>query len=830
MAADRRSQSDDLSTRFASAAALAANGSTEAAISAFEDLVVRWPDVAVAWANLGVLRRRLGLDDAAIRAFARATELEPWRPERHAALAQACHAAGWMARAMTALRCQVVLCPDDPEATYNIGITMPLVRTRQGGRRWLRQATVQGPARAGAWLRLSRVTARLGDDTGAWRALQRALVLEPGSAEAWGDRVRAFKDHAAASRWAVLDPNDEEIWLLAARGATNPAKATRWLARFQGRDMVADATVRLARQLGLAEGQRWRTSYERWIERYERPDGKAVAAEIADWDDPPTIDLLMPVCDPPVKALKAAIASVRAQSYPHWRLCIADDASTDPVVWAALDKAMASEPRIRLTHRPTRGHISAASNTALGLSDSPYVGFLDHDDALAEHALYHVVRELRAHPDTDFVFSDSDLLDPSGTRHTPVFKPDFDPYLVRTSNYVCHFAVYRRDRIEALGGLREGYEGAQDHDLILRVMDADPPPVIRHIPRVLYHWRAVPGSTAGDSQAKPYAATARDRALTDHLVRTARGAEIAPSDVGPRVIWPLPPARPGVSVIVATKDGGDLLRRCVDGVLGATDWPDLELIVLDNGSERVETCAYLQTLAGDDRVTVLERPGPFNFSALMNEGAARARGTVLAFLNDDVEPQHRDWLEEMVRHALRPDVGPVGAKLFYPNRTVQHAGIVVIPEFVARHIHVSLAVREHGYMARAQRVQTLSAVTGACLVIRRDVFDAVGGFDAEHLAVDYSDIDLCLKAGAVGYRTVWTPFARLIHHESATRGAYLSAEKRQRWEAETAVMRARWAAWIARDPYYNPNLSVDPDEKPFMLAEPPRLEDRSFQD
>lgn len=825
MTADRRPQSNDLNTRFAEAAAWAASGKLEAAIFAFEDIVARWPSVAVAWANLGVLRRRLGLDDASIEAFARAARLEPWQPQRHAALAQACHAAGWMARAMTALRRQATLCPDDPEVAYNIGITMPLVGTRQHGRRWLRQATIQSPARSGAWLRLSRVTSRLGDDTAAWRALRRALVLAPGSAEAWADRVRDFEDHAAASRWSAVEPKEEEIWLLAARGAASDTEAARWLTRFRGRDIVADATVRLARQLGLPEGQRWRTGYERWIDRYERSDAEAIAAEIAGWDDPPAIDLLMPVCDPPVKALEAAIASVQAQSYPHWRLCIADDASTDLAVKAALDRAVASEPRIRLTYRPTRGHISAASNTALRLSNAPYIGFIDHDDALAKHALYYVVRELRAYPDTDFVFSDSDLLDPSGTRHTPVFKPDFDPYLVRTSNYVCHFAVYRRDRVEALGGLREGYEGAQDHDLILRLMDADPTPAIRHIPRVLYHWRAVPGSTAGDSQAKPYAAKARDRALTDHLARSAPGATVASTDWGPRVLWPLPTVRPRVSAIVATKDGGNLLRRCADGVLDGTDWPDLELIVLDNGSQRPATRSYLKTLASDDRVTVLERPGPFNFSTLMNEGAARASGTVLAFLNDDVEPLHRDWLEEMVRHALREGVGAVGAKLFYPNRTVQHAGIVVIPEFVARHIHAGLGVREHGYMARAQRAQTLSAVTGACLVMRRDVFETVGGFDAEYLAVDYSDIDLCLKAGAAGYRTVWTPFARLIHHESATRGAYLSAEKRQRWEAETAAMRARWAARIARDPYYNPNLSVDPDEKPFTLAEPPRLED-----
>ncbi|NQW12152.1 MAG: glycosyltransferase [Alphaproteobacteria bacterium] len=830
MPSDLRSAPDDLNACFAVAATLAVDGRTAAAIAAFEAVVTRWPDVTVAWANLGVLRRRAGLDESAIDAFARAAALQPSEPSRHAALAQACHAAGWMERAMAAMRRQAVLCPGDPEAAYNIGITAPLVGTRQAARRWLCQATIQDPSRAGAWLRLSRIATRLGSDDEAWRALRRSLVLAPGSTEAWGDRVRAFEDHAAAPRLIVIDPDDDEVWVLAARGAADPAETARWLARFQGREVVADATVRLARQLDLPEGRRWRTRYERWIERYEISDARAVAAEIAGWNDPPTIDLLMPVCDPPVDALDAAIASVRAQSYPHWRLCIADDASTDPAVHAALDRAAAADARIRLFRRTERGHISAASNTALGLSDAPYVGFLDHDDALAEHALFHVVRELRAHPGIDFVYSDSDLLDQTGTRHSPVFKPDFDPYLVRTANYVCHFAVYRRDRVEALGGLREGYEGAQDHDLILRLMDSDPPPVIRHIPRVLYHWRAVPGSTAGNAEAKPYAAKARDRALTDHLARTTPGAAIASTDWGPRVIWPLPDSRPRVSVIVATKDGHALLRRCVDGVLGGTDWPNLELIVLDNGSRRAETRAYLDELAADERATVLRRPGPFNFSALMNDGAARASGSVLAFLNDDVEPLHRDWLEDMVRHALRQDVGAVGAKLFYPDRTVQHAGIILIPDYVARHIHVRLSARGHGYMARAQRVQTLSAVTGACLVMRRSVFETVGGFDAERLAVDYSDIDLCLRAGTAGFRTVWTPFARLIHHESATRGGYLSVEKRQRWEEETAAMRARWAARIANDPYYNPNLTVDPEETPFDLAFPPRLGQPNLED
>jgi GT2 family glycosyltransferase len=365
-------------------------------------------------------------------------------------------------------------------------------------------------------------------------------------------------------------------------------------------------------------------------------------------------------------------------------------------------------------------------------------------------------------------------------------------------------------------------EGSQDHDLLLRAMETTAPERVHHLPRVLYHWRAIAGSTALSLDSKPYAIAAMRRALAGHLERRYPGASLVPTTNWHRILWPLPDPPPLVSVVVATRDRLELLRRCVAGVLDGTDYPALELVLVDNGSERPETLAWLRELARDPRVRVLRRPGPFNFSALMNDGATAGGGEVLVFMNNDVEPCHAGWLDEMVRQACRPEIGAVGAKLLYPDRTVQHGGVVLAGDYVARHVDVGLPEADPGYLGRSGVVQTMSAVTGACLAIRRTVFEAVGGFDAEQLAVDYSDMDLCLRAAAAGFRTLWTPFARLLHHESATRGPYMTAGKLARWEAETQVMRRRWGDLLHRDPWYNPNLAVDPDAKAYDLAFPPR--------
>lgn len=815
----------DLPTAFAAAAALAARGPAEAAIAAFQSIVARWPRVGVAHANLAVLLRRAGRMDEAAEASRAAARLEPADPGRHAALATACHAVGRMEEAVAAMRRRVVLRPDDADAAYNLGVTLPLMGTRGDGRRWMARAVALDPARPGAWVRLARATAGTGDGAAAARALRRAQALAPADPDAAADSGRFTESVTACRRWLCIAPAAEAAAAGLAEALADTGERGRIagvLARFEGRDEVSERVLRVGRRAGLPWALARRSRYEGWLDAHGGDDPAALAVERSRWQAPPTITVIMPVCDPPPGVLEEAIASVERQSYPHWRLRIADDASSDPTVRVALRAAAARDPRIAVAWRVERGHISAASNTALAGAEGAWVTFLDHDDLLHPHALHHVAAAIVAEPGLDLVYTDEDKIDEHGSHFEPHFKPDWDPDRLLAQNYVCHLAVYRRSLVEAAGGLRTGFEGSQDHDLVLRVGERTAPGRIRHLPRVLYHWRAVTGSTARGIEAKPYAIAASRRAVADHLARGRPDARLVESEGRPRIVWPLPDPPPLASVIVATRDRLELLRRCVDGVLRATDYARREVVVLDNGSERPETLAWLAEAARDPRVRVLRRPGPFNFSGLMNDGAAAARGAVLVFLNNDVEPLDAGWLDELVRQAWRPEVGAVGAKLLYPDRKVQHAGVAMAGAWVARHVGVGVPDRAAGYAGRMTCVQAQSAVTGACLAIRRAVFEQVGGFDAARLAVDFSDIDLCLRAEAAGLRTLWSPFARLLHHESASRGPYATVAKRERWEAEARVMRERWGARLHRDPWYSPSLGILPEEKTFDLAFPPR--------
>lgn len=816
----------NLPTAFAAAAALAAGGRGDAAIQAFQAIIERWPDVGVAHANLAVLLRRAGRVNEAADAFRTAARLDAGDPGRHAALATACHATGRMEEAVAAMRRRVALLPGDPDAAYNLGVTLPLMGTRDDGRRWMARAVALDPSRPGAWVRLARAAAGAGAPDVATRALRRAQALSPDDPDAIADSGRFTETVAAARRWLCLAPDEEAAAASLAEAMADAGDLggiACVLARFADREEVSERVLRVGRRAGIPWAAARRSRYERWFDAYGDDDAAALAAERAGWaGTPPIVTVIMPVCDPPPGVLEQAIASVEGQSYAGWRLRIADDASRHPGVRAALQAAAARDPRIAVVWRAERGHISAASNSALAGAEGEWVTFLDHDDLLHPHALHHVAAALVADPGLDLVYTDEDKIDEHDSHFEPHFKPDWDPDRLLAQNYVCHLAVYRRALVEAVGGLRTGYEGSQDHDLVLRIGERTSPDRIRHLPRVLYHWRAVSGSTARGIEAKPYAVAASRRAVADHLARCRPDARLVETEGKPRVVWPLPDPVPAASVIIATRDRLELLRRCVDGVLRATDYAHREVVVVDNGSERPETLAWLAAITADPRVRVLRRPGPFNFSALMNDGAAAAGGRVLVFLNNDVEPLEPGWLGELVRQAWRPEVGAVGAKLLYPDRKVQHAGVAMAGDWVARHVGVGVPDHAAGYAGRMTCVQAQSAVTGACLAMRREVFETIGGFDAERLAVDFSDIDLCLKAEALGLRVLWTPFARLLHHESASRGPYPSAAKRGRWEAEAAVMRERWGDRLHRDPWYSPSLGIHPDERTFDLAVPPR--------
>lgn len=528
----------------------------------------------------------------------------------------------------------------------------------------------------------------------------------------------------------------------------------------------------------------------------------------------PRISVLVPTYDTDPEHLEACIESVRAQSYPGWELCIADDASKKRHVRAMLEDFARRDPRVKLVFREDNGHICRASNDALALATGDYVAFLDHDDALTPNALLHVVRALAESPSAALVYGDEDKLGEDGVRRDPHFKPRWNPELLLAQNYIGHLVVARTEHVRALGGLRPGFEGSQDHDLLLRLTERLCPEQIVHVPHILYHWRASATSTARDAGAKSYTAEAGRRAVADALARRGEAGTVEHAPAVPngyRVRFSLPDEAPLVSLIVPTRDAVDLLSVSVGSILSKTTYPNFEILVVDNESAKAETIAYFKRIGKDRRVRVLDYHAPFNFSEINNFAVREAHGTVVGLVNNDIEVVNGDWLTEMLGHALQPEAGCVGAKLLYPNDTVQHAGVIIGLGGVAGHSHKHFPKDQPGYFHRLKLTHAVSAVTAACLVVRKSVYEEVGGLDTS-LAVAFNDVDFCLRVGEAGYRNIFTPYAVLYHHESATRGHETTPEKATRFNGEIARMKSRWGDALLRDPYYSPHLTLEHED------------------
>lgn len=586
----------------------------------------------------------------------------------------------------------------------------------------------------------------------------------------------------------------------------------------------ARAAVRLV-QRGWHK-QQVHDSYKRWLSLYDTctvDAGLAMAEGIAARADAPRISIVVPVYNTPAEFLEAAIASVEQQLYPHWQLCLVDDASNLPHVREILDAAQARDRRIEVTYRKKNGHISRASNTALEMATGDFVALLDHDDLLAPHALLMVADAILRHADVGLIYSDEDKIGFDGQRCDPYFKPDYSPELLRSQNYISHLGVYRRSLLIELGGFRVGFEGSQDYDLVLRVVERLQPQQIVHIPHVLYHWRLLPGSVAVGPEAKPYAYVAAERALQGHIERTLLPAKVRPA-ASPglyHVKFAVPTPAPHVTIIVPSRDNPDMLRRCVHSLRTHTHYPHMDILLVDNDSYTEAGRAAFVSLASFDGVSVMPYPKAFNFSAINNRAVEQARGTLVCLVNDDVEALHGDWLEQMVGFAVRDDIGAVGARLLYPDSRIQHGGVVLGVGGIASHAYRQSDSRAPGYFGRAKLCQNVSAVTAACMLVKKADYLAVGGFD-ESLAVAYNDVDFCLRLSARGKRHVWTPHATLTHHESASRGIdELHAHGRPEFKREWLDMQQRWRAQIDNDPLYNPNLTRDRDD--YSLAFPPKV-------
>lgn len=573
-----------------------------------------------------------------------------------------------------------------------------------------------------------------------------------------------------------------------------------------------------------APGSIARHDYSEWIRKYDQVDDTTrdrIRKRIAEMKNPPTISVVMPVYNPKPEWLGEAIDSVRNQLYPHWELCIADDVSPNPEVRKLLQRYATADKRIKVVFREKNGHISAASNSALEVATGSWVALLDHDDLLPEHALFSVADTILQNPNVSLIYSDEDKINEAGERCDPYFKSSWNLDLFYSHNMFSHLGVYRKSLLDEIGGFRLGYEGSQDYDLVLRCLERVDQKDIYHIPRVLYHWRVHAESTASGAEAKPYAAIAGEKAINEHFARRGVQCNVEYIGYGYRAHYALPVEQPLVSLIVPTRNAVELMRQCLDSLFEKTLYQNYEVIIVDNGSDDPEAVEYFRSMATHPRVRVLRDDRPFNYSALNNAAVKHAKGDLIGLLNNDIEVITPEWLSEMVSLAIQPDIGAVGARLLYPDETIQHAGLILGILGVAGNAHKHAPRSTNGYFGRASLINGFSAVTAACMLMRKSVYEEVGGLNEVDLTVAYNDVDLCLRISEAGYRNVWTPYAELYHHESATRGEEDDPVKQARFMGEYNYMRRRWEAVLADDAYYSPNLTLDHDD--FSLAWPPRV-------
>tara|TARA_R110001583_G_scaffold152016_1_gene303815 strand:+ start:15862 stop:18756 length:2895 start_codon:yes stop_codon:yes gene_type:complete len=550
--------------------------------------------------------------------------------------------------------------------------------------------------------------------------------------------------------------------------------------------------------------------YQAWLmhhQEQEELDAENVMTLLPTMNQP-LISVVIPTYNPEIKILRLCIESVLNQSYKNLELCIADDASTNPDVINVLEEYQRKDKRIKIICRKKNGHISAATNSALELVTGEWVALLDHDDELHKHSLAFVINAINSRDNVEFIYSDEDKIDLQGKRSDPHFKPSWNLDLLYSQNYVSHLGVYRVDIVKKIGGFRIGYEGSQDFDLLLRYSREINHENIVHIPKVLYHWRMVEGSTALASTEKSYTTDVGIKALQDHFnvlgekvtVQQGKHANIY------KVNWQLSD-EPLVSLIIPTYNGYEITKQAIDSILEKTTYLNYEIILVDNNSNDLTALAYFEELKLHDKVTVLRYPFPFNYSAINNFAVKEAKGHIIGLINNDIQVITPEWLTEMVSHAQRQDIGCVGAMLYYPNNTIQHAGVICGLGGVAGHSHKYFPREHPGYFYRLKLVQNLSAVTAACLLIKKEIFNEVNGLNEKDLTIAFNDIDFCLKVQSIGYRNLWTPYAELYHHESISRGAEDNPEKIKRFNKEVDYMKNRWKTDIIADFSYNRNLT-----------------------
>jgi len=565
------------------------------------------------------------------------------------------------------------------------------------------------------------------------------------------------------------------------------------------------------RLVGARLSKRQTRLYNSWIKKYELSEFKELKYK-------PKLSVLVPVYNVKSVWLNKCIESVLSQNYENWELCLYDDASTMAETIQTLHEWEGRDRRIKISFGKVNQHISGASNRCLAMATGDFVALLDNDDELTQNALYEAAKVLNDNLALDFIYSDEDKIDEEGTRKDPYFKPDWAPELFLSQMYTCHLGVYRRSIMEKINGFRVGYEGSQDYDLVLRFIEQTNPQKICHIPKILYHWRTLKTSTASSGKAKTYTLDAGRKTLTNYLERNKiQGkVELGLSSNTYHVINNIV-GHPLVSVIIPFRDKGDLLNCCVDSILDKTTYDNYEIILVNNDSKENETKKLLIRLSKNKKIKILDYNKEFNFSAINNWASERVQGEYLLFLNNDTEVINGNWLEAMLGQAQRKGVGAVGAKLLYSDNRTQHAG-VVMGLGIAGHAFKHLQDDEPGYFSRASSISNYTAVTGACLLIDKKLFQKMDGFNETELGIAYNDIDLCLRLIESGYRNVYTPYAKLYHYESVSRG-YENPEtikkdhaRYNRVISEMNYMKEKWEKYIDNDPLYSPNLTREKED------------------
>ena len=550
------------------------------------------------------------------------------------------------------------------------------------------------------------------------------------------------------------------------------------------------------------------SAYDRWISEFEIADDRLIELKLAAFKRQPSFSIVMAVHNTEPAELDMAIRSVIAQSYSNWQLCIADDASTRPEIRELLLDFAEQDRRIRVQFSRERGGISATCNAAWQMATGDYITFLDHDDTLSPHALAYICEALEQSPEADMLYSDEDKIDRAGKRYDPIFKPDWAPDLLLSENYICHLLVLRRDLAEKIGRFDSTVDGSQDYDLILRASEQAQD--IRHIPKVLYHWRASIRSTATTIENKQYALTAAQEAIQRHCLRTDKPMRVTATDIVGRwrMRYEIPPDT-RVSIIIASGGKENVLRANLRSIIQKTTYPSYEIVVMDNSRADGIRKLTAEFQKSSEHVRYIDwRSKPFNYSQINNTAARQCDSQALLFLNDDTSVISGEWLEAMLELAMRPEVGAVGAKLLYPDGRIQHGGVVLGLYDNCGHAFKGLDGNLRHYFDFSDIIRNVSAVTGACLMTRADVFWQAEGFDENDFAVAFNDIDLCLKIGALGYRVLYTPYALLHHHEAFSK----TSKDLVPHPNEVAAMRAKWEKAIAHDPFYSPNLTRNDED------------------